>query len=81
MLDFKDRWKAMVSVIQKDVMKHFVASSPCQAEMSRACLEELYKRFKDFVGILGMQGGEFAAAAKEGPSLQTIAFELRELVR
>lgn len=71
----------MVSIIQKDVFKHFVACSACQHDISRACLEELYRKYKDFLGVLGMQGGEFAAAAKDGPSLQTVAYELRELVR
>jgi hypothetical protein len=81
MHDFKDRWKAMVGIIQKDVCRHFAVGESCQHEMSRACLEELYRRYKDFLAVLGTQGDEFAETAKDGPSLQTLAYELRELVR
>ena len=71
----------MVGIIQREVSTHFAASEACQKEMTRACLEELYRRYKDFVGILAAQGGEYEAASKEGPSPQTLAYELRELVR
>ena len=81
MQDFKDRWKAMVGVIRQEVTQHFAVSEACQHEMTRACLEALYQRYKDFLGLLALQGDDVHAAAREGPSLQTLAYELREMVR
>ena len=81
MQDFKDRWKPMVAIIQREVSAHFACSADCRRELTRATLEELYCQYKDFSAILVSQGGEFKAVAHDGPSLQTLAYELRELVR
>lgn len=81
MQDFKDRWKAMVGVVRQEVEAHFAASEACQQEMTRACLEALYQQYKDFLGVLALLGEDVHAVAREGPSLQTLAYELREMVR
>jgi hypothetical protein len=79
--DFKDRWKQMVSIIRQEVHTHFAASEACQRDMTHSCLEEMYSQYKSFLEVLNAQGGEVKEAVAEGPTLQTLAYELREMVR
>jgi hypothetical protein len=79
--DFKDRWKQMVNVIRQEVYVNFSASEACQRDMTHSCLEEMYNKYKGFLEVLNAQGGEAKEAIAEGPTLQTLAFELREMVR
>lgn len=82
MHDFRDRWKPMVAIIQRDAARAFAAGGDATGRaLARACLDDLYRRYKDFLAALTAQGGAFAAVAQEGPSSQTLAYELRELVR
>jgi hypothetical protein len=81
MQDFRDRWRPMVGIVQREVAAVFATSATAQAELTKSTLEELYRRYKAFAAVLAAQGGDFAAVSGEGPSLQTLAYELRELVR
>jgi hypothetical protein len=81
MQDFKDRWKPMVSIIRQEVLQHFADSMTCKESMMLACLQLLQQRYKDFLGVLEMQGGDFKKVAREGPSLQTLEYELQEVVQ
>lgn len=79
MRSFKDRWRQMVGVIRREVHEHFAASDACQRDMTHACLEAMYDMYKSFLEALTSQSDEIRAVATEGPSLQTLGFELREM--
>eukprot|EP00892_Ulva_mutabilis_P002761 jgi/Ulvmu1/12486/UM009_0139.1 len=76
---FKDRWRQMVGVIRQEVHAHFSASEACQRDMTHTCLEAMYEMYKTFLEALNSQREEVRAVVNEGPSLQTLAYELREM--
>jgi hypothetical protein len=71
----------MVKIIRQEVLQHFAQSDACKESMMPACLQLLQQRYKEFLEILELQGGEFQEVSKEGPSLQTLSYELQEVVR
>jgi hypothetical protein len=81
MLSFRSGWKAMVGAINEAARADFAASEPCAADMTRACLEELHATYKGWLSALNARGGEHEAVAREGPSLQSLTYELREMMR
>lgn len=69
----------MVGVIRQEVHAHFSESEACQRDMTHTCLEAMYDMYKSFLEALNSQRDEIRAVANEGPSLQTLAYELREM--
>lgn len=69
----------MVGVIRQEVQAHFSASEACQRDMTHTCLEAMYEMYKTFLETLNAQREAVRAVVSEGPSLQTLAYELREM--
>lgn len=76
---FKDRWRQLVGVVRQEVQAHFSASEACQRKMTHTCLEAMYEMYKSFLEALNSQDEAVRAVVSEGPSLQTLAYELREM--
>lgn len=79
MRSFKDRWRQMVGVIRQEVQAHFSSSEACQRDMTHICLEAMYEMYKTFLETLNAQREAVCDVVSEGPSLQTLAYELREM--
>ena len=69
----------MVGVIRQEVLAHFSVSESCQRDMTHTCLEAMYEMYKSFLEALTSQGEAISVVVNEGPSLQTLAYELREM--
>lgn len=56
-------------------------SEPAAADLARAALEQLHATYKAWLSALNARGGDFETLARDGPSLATVGFEVRELAR